>query len=205
MALSRVVALTLVAAVASPAAAQTCIDYGTFLRREGVADTPGAARGIVIAGGLAYVADADSGLAIVDLYVLGAPELRSCIDTPSVAEAADVRGGFAYVADGAAGLRIVDVSDPDAPVPRAPSLSVFPNPFRTATSIRVAAGIARSRLVIVDVAGRIVRRLDAPASGTEPVWTWNGADERGRPVAAGMYFVQDEVRTRPARAVVRLR
>jgi len=64
-----------------------------------------------------------------------------------------------------------------------------PNPFRGDVTIPVLAAPvgARAAVEIHDVAGRRVRTLALPEDG-RPL-TWDGRDERGRSVAAGVYFV----------------
>ena len=67
-----------------------------------------------------------------------------------------------------------------------------PNPFRTTTTLQYdlpAAG--NCRVSIYDVKGRRVRVLhDGPAPvGTNRV-DWNGRDDRGARVAAGVYFAR---------------
>ncbi|MGH7725863.1 MAG: S8 family serine peptidase [Candidatus Eiseniibacteriota bacterium] len=67
-----------------------------------------------------------------------------------------------------------------------------PNPFRERASIRF--GLARAgdvRLELFDVAGRRVRTLveGAHDAGTH-VALWNGRDEHGRRIGAGVYFVR---------------
>jgi hypothetical protein len=65
-----------------------------------------------------------------------------------------------------------------------------PNPFGGATTIRFALPAAGPvDLAVYDLAGRLVRRLarGEHAAGEHFV-TWNGADEGGRRVAAGVYF-----------------
>lgn len=66
-----------------------------------------------------------------------------------------------------------------------------PNPFRPNTAIRYELFVpSRTKLVIYDAAGRVVRRLvDEPLqmAGAYSV-TWDGHDDGGRSVAEGMYF-----------------
>ncbi|MBZ0269120.1 T9SS type A sorting domain-containing protein [bacterium] len=69
-----------------------------------------------------------------------------------------------------------------------------PNPFRESTSIPFAVERpGRGRLEVFDVTGRLVARLhDGPlAAGTHRV-TWDGRDEGGRSVPAGVYFYRLE-------------
>jgi len=105
------------------------IDAGTFtvedvsvvmttLVQVGCYDTPGYAWGIQVVGTLAYVADYDSGLRIIDVSNPAAPVHVGYYNTPGYAQGVRVVGTLAYVADGYSGLRIIDVSNPAAPVQR---------------------------------------------------------------------------------------
>lgn len=71
------------------------------------------------------------------------------------------------------------------PAPTAPRLSAFPNPFRSTTRITGPAG---GRVVILDVAGRVVRR--GQLDGTMGALNWDGLDGRGLPVRPGLYIVR---------------
>jgi hypothetical protein len=82
----------------------------------GALDTPGFARDVVVSGGLAYVADSDSGLRIIDVNDSAAPLELGVVD--SFATDVEVSGNLAYIADAVTGLRIVDVADPMAPIER---------------------------------------------------------------------------------------
>lgn len=79
----------------------------------------------------------------------------------------------------------------------ATSLAVhcFPNPFNPAVTIRleVPRG-ARATVDIVDVRGRHVRRIVQAdlAAGLHDL-TWDGADDRGRATASGVYFARVRV------------
>jgi hypothetical protein len=65
-----------------------------------------------------------------------------------------------------------------------------PNPARGLTSLPFALDrAAPTRVVIVDVAGRLVRTLvSRPLPAGAHTATWNGRDERGREAPAGVYF-----------------
>jgi hypothetical protein len=84
-----------------------------------------------------------------------------------------------------------------APLPPAFRLSQnFPNPVtHQGTRIRFATGErTHVRLTIFDVQGRRVRALlDEEMPAGEHELAWDGADERGRAVAAGVYFYRMEV------------
>lgn len=78
---------------------------------------------------------------------------------------------------------------------RAPAiLAAWPNPFAEGTVILLRRATAGETAISVhDVAGRAVRRLslgDRPAGVVEI--RWDGRDDNGRSVAAGVYFVRVE-------------
>jgi hypothetical protein len=82
-----------------------------------------------------------------------------------------------------------------------------PNPFRGSTTIRLACGAGSSGdLVIAGPDGRIVRRvaLELNAGGT---WQWDGRDEAGREVPAGVYsyrwVVESQARASGKAVVIR--
>ncbi|HMB68698.1 MAG TPA: T9SS type A sorting domain-containing protein [bacterium] len=71
-------------------------------------------------------------------------------------------------------------------------LQVAPNPFGGATTVSYDVPDAGSaRLTVHDVTGRLIRTLGegTPLFGRQ-VSTWNGRDDRGRRVPAGVYFVR---------------
>ncbi len=71
------------------------------------------------------------------------------------------------------------------------TLSVAPRPVRGAASISFALpAAARARIGVVDVTGRTVRvLLDGALAAGPHVARWDGADDAGRPLPAGLYFV----------------
>jgi hypothetical protein len=85
--------------------------------------------------------------------------------------------------------------------PTAPRLEpANPNPFSDATTIRwQAAAAAGTRLLILDVSGRLVRTFPSVGLGPQSA-RWNGRDDRGRPVNSGMYFYRLDVPSGGARA-----
>ena len=103
-------------------------------------------------------------------------------------------------------------ADVHADLPRARTTSLLqqnePNPFRGGTSI--AFGLERAQPVdlrIFDVDGRMVRWL---VTGTRPAGihsaTWNGRDDGGRALPAGIYYYRLETSQRSAvRRLLRLR
>lgn len=76
-------------------------------------------------------------------------------------------------------------------------LGVHPNPFTPATELRFvispSAASEPTKLVVVDAAGRMVRQLaDAPIAAGLHSMTWDGLDNEGRAVAAGLYFARQK-------------
>jgi hypothetical protein len=66
-----------------------------------------------------------------------------------------------------------------------------PNPFNPATRLAFTlAGNAEAALRVYDLAGRLVKTLldEAPLEAGRHEVTWDGTDDRGRAVAAGMYL-----------------
>ena len=86
--------------------------------------------------------------------------------------------------------------------------SVRPQPSRSVQTVVLSARApAHLRVEIYDIAGRLARTLhDGPiAAGHTPI-AWDGRDGRGRPVAAGIYFLHATDGTSTATAkTVRLR
>lgn len=85
-------------------------------------------------------------------------------------------------------------SSPQIERPGATIVRAFPNPFSSST--RIGFDIARegpATLSVHDTQGRLVRRLSAgiQSAGQHAV-RWDGRDARGRPVAAGVYFLRLE-------------
>lgn len=70
---------------------------------------------VVVADGIAYVANGWWGLAIVDVHDPAAPVLLGSLDVGTKAAAVAVYAGFAYLVDTYEGLFVIDVRDPAAP------------------------------------------------------------------------------------------
>jgi hypothetical protein len=71
-------------------------------------------------------------------------------------------------------------------------LNAWPNPSRGAMTIGLELGRSSSaQIVIVEASGRLVREIsNGPLSAGHHTLSWNGRDERGLPVASGVYFVR---------------
>jgi hypothetical protein len=71
-------------------------------------------------------------------------------------------------------------------------MATFPNPFTESMELRFAAPAqAALRLVVFDAAGRRVRGLIDPSRGAvDRIVSWDGRDDSGTPLRAGVYFLQ---------------
>jgi immune inhibitor A len=81
------------------------------------------------------------------------------------------------------------------PVPKSPVLSQnYPNPFNPSTTISFSLPDAgNATLEIYDISGRKVATLvDGPVEAGVTEVKWGGRDDRGRPVASGVYFYRLE-------------
>lgn len=98
----------------------------------------------------------------------------------------------------------------DAPLVALPpsAVSAFPNPFRASSTLSFAlAGAGPVAVSVHDVTGALVRRVaDGWHDRGAASFVWDGADERGRDVPAGVYFYRVRTATGTAtERVVRLR
>jgi len=122
--------------------------------------------------------------------------------------AIDANGGAVLVDEW--GNALVGVAAPETtPVTGARLGPARPSPFRGSTRIPVWLPIGEAaRLDVVDAAGRHVRGWPgaAPSGGVASV-AWDGRDDAGQPVAAGVYFLvlRSENGVLDARRVVVLR
>ena len=100
-----------------------------------------------------------------------------------------------FLADIVTVTRALPVGVGDDVVAQGPRLlPPAPNPFRAGTAIRFdLPRAAEVRLRVFDPSGRLVRTL---ASGTQPAGrrtvSWDGLDDRGRRLGAGVYLVRLE-------------
>ncbi|MXX38618.1 MAG: T9SS type A sorting domain-containing protein, partial [Gemmatimonadetes bacterium] len=72
----------------------------------------------------------------------------------------------------------------------------YPNPFNPAVVIPLdlATDAARVSLTVYDVLGRRVRQVwQGPLQAGSHRFTWDGRDEQGKEVAAGVYVYQVEI------------
>ncbi|MHA2081400.1 MAG: hypothetical protein ACW99H_09675, partial [Candidatus Thorarchaeota archaeon] len=72
-------------------------------------DTTGSALGVYVSGDYVYVADGDSGLAVIDISDPTSPGTPVHMDTGGSAYGVYVNGDYAYVADGDSGLAVINI------------------------------------------------------------------------------------------------
>ncbi|TMA38747.1 MAG: hypothetical protein E6J79_05780 [Deltaproteobacteria bacterium] len=137
----------------------------------------GTARDVVLDGarGLAFVASAEFGLAVVNVANPSAPVVLGAANPPFYGDRVAVSGSLAVVTGNSLGLKVLDVSSPSAPRAIA-SLSgtmrdaAVAGQFAYALNV-VAGNPARSDLVVIDlrvpgtaaVVGRVTLGLEAAA------------------------------------------
>lgn len=78
-----------------------------------------------------------------------------------------------------------------------PKLSIIPNPFYTTTRICWTAeqgleATNKANLRIYDASGRLISAVSSLAARPAIIFTWDGTDQAGQPVPAGVYFAQLE-------------
>jgi hypothetical protein len=87
---------------------------------------------------------------------------------------------------------LVPLSGPVAAAEAAPRpgsrLEVWPNPFRERATLSVGGAVPDGRLLVHDLRGRIVRQLEVAPGGSSA--SWDGRDQRGRALPAGVYFLR---------------
>jgi hypothetical protein len=112
----------------------------------------------------------------------------------------------AYPSDAAIAIGVpVDVPGPE-PAPLVTRVKVVPNPCRAAAAIIVeTAAVGEQQVLVCDVQGRAVRHLDqgAIAPGSRRI-AWDGRDDAGGRLAAGVYrvLVKTSGKTAGARIVL---
>jgi hypothetical protein len=114
-------------------------------------DTPGSSNGVSVAGALALVADAASGLQIITIAEPAPPTLMGTYNTSGNAIHVAVDGDLALVADNTPGLQILDISDPASPTLEGTyDTSGFANGVAVAGNLAVVAD-RPSGLQVIDI------------------------------------------------------
>jgi hypothetical protein len=162
---------------------------------------PGTARRVSITGSFLFLASEEGGTHILDVTDPLDIGVVGWLESGSEAWAVEPAGNCLVVADYENGLTVAPfpcwvsaaVMDPPI-VSRNGRLGPnFPDPFNPGTHIPFnLEKITRVSLQVYDLSGRLVRTLvaeDLYQAGRHQVW-WNGRDEAGRTVGAGVYLVR---------------
>uniref|UniRef100_A0A832I2S1 T9SS type A sorting domain-containing protein n=1 Tax=Eiseniibacteriota bacterium TaxID=2212470 RepID=A0A832I2S1_UNCEI len=140
-----------------------------------------------------YYARKGQGVDFSDASGTGGPESVYWVN----AGAADYVGLVIFNKNANSGTYRVRIADEatvsvDRPAPATLALAASPNPFLGATTFRYALPAAGdAELVLFDLQGRVVRTLVfGRVSAGEHEAHWDGTDDSGRPVAAGLYMAR---------------
>ena len=160
--------------------------------------TPGEVCDAAVDGDVVYIADYAGGLEIADISDPAAPRLVGTRDTPNhTALGVALAGDRVCIADWVGGFHVAwrqcdaVAAQPDLPAPTAASLQAYPNPFNPRTTfVFTLPGAPAATLRVYDVAGRLVRTLleNGDVGTTQATVDWDGRDDAGRTVAAGIYI-----------------
>jgi len=127
-------------------------------------------------------------------------------DDTGTGGATPVSGTMCFRLIGTPAASPTDVSPPTSLALRGLQLEAYPNPFGAALSLSWRGGRGAAQVEIVDVRGRVVRRIQAgdARSGTA---VWDGRDSAGRLTPPGVYFatVRDGSGSAPSRRLIRIR
>jgi flagellar hook assembly protein FlgD len=87
--------------------------------------------------------------------------------------------------------QITDADDPVAPPPQG-KLKVYPNPFKPQTAISYKLEtVVDTEVSVYNLKGQKVRVLASGSAGAgDHTLTWNGKDDQGRELAAGIYLIR---------------
>ncbi|OUT99705.1 MAG: hypothetical protein CBB92_05065, partial [Flammeovirgaceae bacterium TMED32] len=124
-------------------------------------NTTGDSYHVSISGNYAYMADATSGLAIIDISDPTNPGDPAYSNTNGFARGLTVSGNYAYVADGNSGLAIIDISDPTNP-----GAPVYKDTKGTAFKVAISGNYAYvadqgEGLAIIDISDPTAAVVDA--------------------------------------------
>jgi hypothetical protein len=161
-------------------------------------DTQGAAYDVAVSGAYVYIADGSAGVQVIDITNPASPQIVGGVST-GFAGGVAVSGSQAYVADSYSGFVVVPAQC-DLPsgagegqrIAVTVLLRAHPNPASRQTFIHFETGnLGLVQASIYDLVGRRVRGLsDGILGAGVHDLLWDGQDEDGRAVEAGMYLVR---------------
>jgi hypothetical protein len=146
-------------------------------------DTTGYAEGVFVSGDYAYVADYDSGLAVINISDPTNPGTPVYEDTTGYAIGVYVSGDYAYVAIYGSGLAVIDISDPTNP-----GTPVYEDTTGYATVVYVSGDYA---YVACGSSGLAVIDISNPTNPGTPVYEDTTGTARGVYVSGDYAYVAD--------------
>lgn len=69
-------------------------------------------------------------------------------------------------------------------------VQTFPNPFAENLHIQLPSDHASLKVDVMDLSGRVLRNWNAVDAGNQTTLMWDGRDQQGHPVTAGMYLLR---------------
>lgn len=169
------------------------------IKEVGFFDTVGNATCIRKNGSYIYIADGNYGLRIIDVSEVTNPNEVGYYDSPGTASGIEVLGSLIYIADGSEPLKIIrnelitSVKQEHSEKPEDFTLAQnYPNPFNAMTTIGYQIKEnTRVELSIYNTLGqRIANLVDEWKTAGKHQVLWNGRNERGEDVSAGIYLYQ---------------
>ena len=159
-------------------------------------DTPGQPYKCLRQGNQLVVNDGPSGIHFYNIANITSPTDLGYLDSYGNANNCVMSGGNIAVADGDDGLYLIGpplgILENSAGGAKKALLGFSSNPFRN--QVKIVCGIGSSAasagLKIYDASGQLVRDLSSRLTGRIPAVTWNGQDDNGRSLPAGIYFLR---------------
>ncbi|MBA7561723.1 hypothetical protein ES708_03363 [subsurface metagenome] len=148
-------------------------------------DTTGLAHSVYVSGDYAYVADAGSGLAVIDISDPTNPGTPVYEDTNGFAYDIFVSGDYAYMADRSSGLAVIDISDPTDP-----GTPVYEDTYWFAYGVYVSGDYA----YVADFdSGLAIINISDPTNPGPPIYEDTTGGARGVYVSGDYAYVADDI------------
>jgi len=168
-----------------------------------VFDTPGYASDVAVGLPYVYIADREEGVTVCDVRDPEHPVAAGWYRAPLWARKVDLYGDLVLIGGDFSGFFILRhegaAEAEEAAGDRFPPAGILepsvPDPFHGQTAIAFdLAAAMRVTLSLHGPSGRLLRTLigDRHHGAGRHTVTWNGRDERGRPLPAGTYFLRLE-------------